>query len=149
MSLVRWDPFRDLNNLQNSINRLFDDSMRYLRQPDGANLTQSWMFPVDIKETPDAVVIYAEIPGISREDISLSYNNNVLTIRGERKNELREEGASYIKVERKYGSFSRSFSLDVPIEQEAIKACYKDGMLEITLPKKEQAKTREIEIEIK
>ncbi|MCL6610575.1 MAG: Hsp20/alpha crystallin family protein [Peptococcaceae bacterium] len=149
MSLVRWDPFFDLVNIRNSINRLFDEGFRYPRHADGSNLTQSWTFPVDIKDTPDAIVIHAEIPGMSRENISLSYSNNVLTIRGERKNELKEEGANCIRIERKYGSFSRSFSLDVPIDEEAIKASYKDGILEINLPKKDQARTREIEIDVK
>lgn len=148
MTLVRWDPFRELVSLQNSINRLFDDNFRNFK-PEGSNLTQSWSFPVDIKDTPEAVVICAEIPGMGKEDISLSYDNNVLTIRGERRNDLKEEGTNYIKVERRYGSFSRSFSLDVPVEDEKIKACYRDGILEVTLPKKEQAKTRQIEIETK
>lgn len=148
MSIVRWDPFRDLAVLQNSINRLFDEDFRYLKQAEGANLTQTWTFPVDIKETPEAIVIQSDLPGMSREDISLNYNNNILTIRGQRKSDFKEDGAGFIKVERKYGSFSRSFSIDVPIEYDAIKASYKDGILEITMPKKEPAKTREIEIEI-
>ena len=149
MSLVRWDPFRDVTSLQNSINRIFDDKFGYLRPMESTNLTQSWIFPVDIKDTPEAVVIHAEIPGVSREDISLSYNDKILTIRGERKNEVKEEEANYIKVERKYGAFSRSFSVDVSIEQEKIRACYKEGVLEVTLPKKEQDKSKEIEIEVK
>ena len=148
MSLVRWDPFRDLSSFQNSINRIFDDRFSYLKPLEGVNLTQSWVFPVNIKDTPEAVVIHAEIPGVKREDISLSYNDKVLTIRGERKNGVKEEDGSYIKVERKYGAFSRSFSLDIPVEEEKIKACYKEGILEIILPKKEQAKSKEIEIEV-
>ncbi|MFZ5649029.1 MAG: Hsp20/alpha crystallin family protein [Bacillota bacterium] len=148
MALVRWEPFRDLVNLQNSINRLFDENYSLFRLPDGNNLTQGLAFPVDIKDTADAVVIKAEIPGVKREDVSVIYNENILTIRGERKHEEKEEGASYIKVERRYGSFSRSFSLDVPVDHEKIKASYKDGILEINLPKKEKAKSKEIDIEV-
>lgn len=148
MSLVKWDPFREMVSLQNSINRLFDDNVRLLRYPDGHNLTQTWTFPVDIRDTADSIVIKAEIPGVSREDISVSYNDNTLTIRGERKNEEKAEGVNYIKVERRYGSFSRSFSVDIPVESEQIKASYRDGILELTLPKKEPARAREIDIQI-
>ncbi|MEW6727126.1 MAG: Hsp20/alpha crystallin family protein [Bacillota bacterium] len=143
MSLVRWDPFRELSALQHSINRLFEDI--YPRQ---GNLTQGWMFPVDIKETPEAILVKAEIPGVSKDDIKVTFDNNVLTIRGERKSEEKEEGANFLRVERKYGSFSRSFSVDVPVDQEKIKASYKDGVLEVVLPKgAEDSKGVTVEIE--
>ncbi|MGC7847208.1 Hsp20/alpha crystallin family protein [Desulforudis sp. 1088] len=143
MSLVRWDPFRELSALQHSINRLFEDI--YPRQ---GNLTQGWMFPVDIKETPEAILVKAEIPGVSKDDIKVTFDNNVLTIRGERKSEEKEEGTNFLRVERKYGSFSRSFSVDVPVDQEKIKASYKDGVLEVVLPKgAEDSKGVTVEIE--
>lgn len=143
MSLVRWDPFRELSALQHSINRLFEDI--YPRQ---GNLTQGWMFPVDIKETPEAILVKAEIPGVSKDDIKVAFDNNVLTIRGERKSEEKEEGANFLRVERKHGSFSRSFSVDVPVDQEKIKASYKDGVLEVVLPKgAEDSKGVTVEIE--
>ncbi len=143
MSIVRWDPFRELSALQHSIHRLFEDI--YPRQ---GNLTQGWMFPVDIKETPEAVLVKAEIPGVSKDDIKVTFDNNVLTIRGERKSEEKEEGANFLRVERKYGSFSRSFSVDVPVDQEKIKASYKDGILEVVLPKAaEDSKGVTVEIE--
>jgi len=147
MAIVRWDPFRDLDNLHYTINRLFDD--RYQKYPDSGNLTQNWMFPVDIKEDDSSITLHAEIPGMSKDDIKLSYNDNVLTIRGERKSDVREEKVNYIKVERKYGFFSRSFSIDVPVDYKAIKASYKDGILEVKLPKIEKSKAKDIEIEIK
>jgi HSP20 family protein len=144
MSLVRWEPFRELDTLHYAINRLFGD--RYFQ--DGVNPGQNWMFPVDIKENDNSIVVHAEIPGMNKDDIKLSYDDNVLSIRGERKSDVREEKANYIKVERKYGFFSRSFSIDVPVDHEAIKASYKDGILEITLPKKDKAKARQIEIDV-
>jgi HSP20 family protein len=149
MSLVRWEPFRELVNLQDSINRVFDDNIHYLgKYANRGNLTQGWMFPVDIRDNGSAIVLQAEIPGMNKEDINVSYNDNVITIRGERKDEEKKEGANFIKIERKYGSFSRSFSLDVPVDHEMISASYKNGILEITMPRKEESKGKEIDIEV-
>lgn len=147
MSLVRWDPFRELVGIQNSISRFLDEGLP-ARYPEKGALVQGWMFPVDIKDTPDAIVIKAEIPGMNREDIKLGYKDNVLTIRGERRKEERDEGENYIRVERSYGSFSRSFAVDAPVRYDAIKAQYKDGVLDIILPKEEESKFREIDINI-
>jgi len=146
MALVRWDPFRELAGLQNSIARLFDENLRYLRLPEGSS--SQLAFPVDIKDTPEAVLVKAELPGMNKEDIKISLNDNILTIQGERKREEKEEGANFIRIERSYGSFSRSFTVDVPVKQNEIKARYQEGMLEITLPKEEVVKQEEINIKI-
>lgn len=146
MNLVRWDPFRELANLQNSVSRLFDE--HYLRPFERANLTQGWMFPVDIKDTPEAVTIRAELPGMEKKDINVSFNDNVLTIRGERRKEEKEEGSSFVRMERSYGSFSRSFSLDVPVKPDEIKARYENGILEVIMAKdKKPVSEKNIEIE--
>ncbi|OPY58806.1 MAG: 18 kDa heat shock protein [Pelotomaculum sp. PtaU1.Bin035] len=147
MAIVKWDPFRDLVGLQSSINKLFDDNFRFLKAPE-ATLAQGGAFPVDIKDTPDTVQIKAELPGINKEDIKISFADNILTIRGERKKEEKEEGANFIRVERSYGSFSRSFTVDVPVKQDMVKARYQDGILEITLPKEEVSKKKEVNIKI-
>lgn len=147
MNLVRWDPFRELMGVQNTISRLLDENFP-LRYPEKGTLAQGWMFPVDIKDTPDAIVIKAEIPGMNREDIKLGYKDNVLTIRGERRKEEKQENENYIRVERSYGSFSRSFALDAPVKYEGIRAQYRNGVLEITLPKEEESKFREIDIDV-
>lgn len=147
MALVKWDPFREMASLQHSINRLFDDNFRLLKAPEGA-LAQGLSFPVDIKDTGEAILIKAELPGMSKEDIKVNFNDNMLTIRGERKREEKEEGANFIRVERSYGSFSRSFSVDMPVKYNEIKARYQDGVLEITLPKEEEAKKKEISVEV-
>ncbi|MFZ5634735.1 MAG: Hsp20/alpha crystallin family protein [Bacillota bacterium] len=147
MTLVRWEPFRELVNLKNTINSLFDENFRRVVHPEMGTASQGWTFPIDIKETPEDIRIKAEIPGVKREDIKVSYDNNVLTIRGERKNEEKEEGADFIRVERRYGSFSRSFFVDIPVKTDQIKAGYKDGILEVTLPK-DQPESKEIKIQI-
>lgn len=147
MALVKWDPFREMAGLQHSINKLFDENFRLWRSPEGP-LMQGGTFPVDIKETPEAVLIKAELPGMNKEDIKISFTDNLLTILGERKKEEKEEGVNFLRVERSYGSFSRSFSVDVPVKQGEIKARYQDGVLEITLPKEEDSRKKEVAIEI-
>lgn len=144
MSLIRWDPFGDLARIQNSINRLFDDNYRLFSQEERGH---GWGFPVDIKDTPEAIVVKADLPGLRREDISVSYNNNVLTIRGERKSEAKTEGENYVRFERRSGLFSRSFALDAPVKADAIKATYRDGILEINLPREKTTKEISITIE--
>lgn len=148
MSLVKWEPFRDLWSLQHSINRLFDDTFPALKSVDRENPNQGWLFPVDIKDSDTAVVIKAELPGMKKEDINVTYENNILTVRGERKSEEREERSNYLRLERRQGFFSRSFSLDMQIDQEGIKAVYKDGVLEVNLPKKEPHRAKEVTIDI-
>lgn len=148
MAIVRWDPFRELNTLQHSINRLFDDNLRFLRAPE-ASLTQGGgAFPVDIKDTPEAIIVNAELPGFNKEDIKVSFVDNMLSIKGERSREEKEEGADFLRVERSYGTFSRSFSVDVPVKQDEIKARYQDGVLEINLPKQKEAVKKEVSIDI-
>ncbi len=145
MSLVRWDPFRELTNLQNSISRLFDENFFQFSEK---GLAQGLMFPVDIKDTPAAILVKAELPGISKEDVKISFSDNLLTIKGERKKEEKEEGADFLRVERSYGTFSRSFTVDVPVKAGEIKARYDNGVLEITLPKDERRKPGKTQIDI-
>ncbi|HOV79665.1 MAG TPA: Hsp20/alpha crystallin family protein [Bacillota bacterium] len=147
MALIRWDPFRELAGLQHAVNRLFDENLRLFKAPEGGALAQGGTFPVDIKETPDAVLVKAELPGVNKEDIKVSFSDNLLTIRGERKKEEKEEGANFLRIERSYGSLSRSFTVDIPVKQDGIKARYQDGVLEITLPK-EEGKKKELTIDI-
>jgi HSP20 family protein len=148
MSLVRWDPFRELNTLQRSINRLFDDNLRFLRAPEGTFTQGDGAFPVDIKDTPEAIQVLAELPGFNKEDIKVSFSGNMLHIKGERSREAKEEGANFLRVERSYGSFSRSFSVDVPIKTSEIKASYQDGVLKINLPKQDDVVKKEIYVDI-
>lgn len=148
MAIVRWEPFRELNTLQHSINRLFDDNLRFLKSPEATLAQTGGAFPVDIKDTPEAILVMAELPGFSKEDIKVSFTDNMLSIKGERTREEKEQGTSFLRVERSYGSFSRSFTVDVPIKQDEVKARYQDGVLEITLPKKDDTAKKEINVEI-
>jgi HSP20 family protein len=148
MNLVKWDPFREMANLQSSISKLFEEGTRMPRSSEQDSFVQGWMFPVDIKETDGSILLKAEIPGLSREDIKINFSGNQLTIRGERRKETKEEGERFLRVERSYGSFSRTFTVDMPVKKEEIKARYNEGVLEIILPKQEEIKPRDIEIEV-
>jgi HSP20 family protein len=148
MALTRWDPFRDLNVLQDRMNRLFDDAGGRGRawRSDEPSATTSWSPAVDIFETEGDIVVKAELPGMDRKDIVLNLENNVLTLKGERRFEKETKEENYHRIERSYGGFSRSFSIPATVDEERIRADYKDGVLRILLPKKEQAKPKQIRI---
>ena len=145
MAVVRWDPFRDLNALQDRMNRLFEDAGRGLRG-DEPSATTTWSPAVDIYETEGNIVVKAELPGLERKDITLNLEKNILTIRGERRFEKEAKDDNYHRIERSYGAFSRSFSIPTTVNDDKISADYKDGVLTVTLPKKEQAKPKQIQI---
>ena len=145
MAIVRWDPFRDLNLLQDRMNRLFEDAGRTWRTDEPA-ATTTWSPSVDIFETEGEIVVKAELPGMDRKDIQLNLENNVLSLRGERKFTKETKDENYHRIERSYGVFSRSFSIPATVDEEKIRADYKDGVLRIMLPKKEQAKPKQIKI---
>jgi len=145
MAVVRWDPFRDLNMLQDRMNRLFEDAGRNWKSDEAASTT-TWSPAVDIFETESEIVVKAEVPGMERKDITLNLENNVLTLRGERRflKEAKEE--NYHRIERSYGGFSRAFSIPATVDEEKIRADYQDGVLKIVLPKKEQLRPKQIKI---
>src|ERR1041384_2569462 len=145
MAVVRWDPFRDLSTLQDRMNRLFDDAGRTWRNDEPA-ATTSWSPAVDIYETEGEIIVKAELPGVDRKDISLHLEKNVLTLKGERKFEKETKEENYHRIERAYGAFSRSFSIPATVDEEKIRADYKDGILKIALPKKDQVKPKQIQI---
>ena len=145
MAVVRWDPFRELGMLQDRMNRLFDDAGRGWRADEPA-ATTSWSPSVDIFETEGEIIVKAELPGLDRKDIVLHLENNVLTLRGVRKFEKETKDENYHRIERSYGAFNRSFSIPATVDEEKIRADYKDGVLKIVLPKKEQAKPKQIKI---
>lgn len=149
MALTRWDPFRDLVNLQERMNRLFEDSMARSKTTDEEMAMGAWTPSVDIFETPENVVLKADLPGIEQKDIDVRITNNTLTLRGERKflKETTEE--DYHRIERSYGTFSRSFQLPGTIDQEGIAATHTDGVLEVVLPKKEESRPTMIKVDVK
>ncbi len=145
MAVNRWDPFRDLNSLQERMNRLFEDANRGWRA-DEPSATTSWSPAVDIYETESEIIVQAEVPGMVRKDIELTLENNVLTLKGERRFEKEGKDENYHRIERSYGSFSRAFSIPVMVDDKRIQADYKEGVLAIILPKKEKARAKQINI---
>lgn len=148
MTLTRWDPFRDLVALQDRMNRLFDESVRNVRTGDEALSSAIWSPAVDIYETANEVVVKAELPEVNQNDIDIQVENNTLTLRGERKFDKETKQENFHRIERAYGVFSRSFTLPSTVDQERIKADYKDGILRISLPKREASKPKQIKVAI-
>ena len=142
-AISRFEPFR--GTLQAQFNRLFNET--FDRSWDEANLT-TWAPAVDIFETEQELVLKADLPDIKPEELDIRVENNILTIRGERKFEKKVEEKNYLRVERSYGSFSRSFSLANTVKTEAIRAEYKDGVLTLTVPKREEAKPKQIKVNV-
>jgi len=145
MYLAKYDPFREVRSLQDEVNRLFSNAF----QPgNGGESTTggNWFPKVDIWEDNDHLVLEAELPGMKAEDFELSFENNTLTLKGERNFENKTDKGSYHRVERSYGSFTRSFTLPPTVTAEGAKAEFDNGILHLTLPKREETKARKIEI---
>jgi HSP20 family protein len=143
MNLVTYDPFREMRSLQDEVNRVFSSSFNR----GGNDLTQgAWSPSVDIFENKDQVVLEAELPGMKPEDVNISVENNVLTIHGERKFEKKDEDDNFHRMERSYGAFTRSFTLPPTVSGESAEATFENGVLRLTLAKREEAKPRRIEI---
>lgn len=145
MSIMKYDPFRELRGLQDDMNRLF---LTNFSRSGGENdlMRGAWSPQVDIFENKNEIVLEAELPGMKPEDVDISIENNVLTLRGERKFEKKEEGDNFHRVERSYGSFTRSFTLPPTVSSETADAAFENGVLRLTLGKREEAKPRRIEI---
>ncbi|MHB0937830.1 MAG: Hsp20/alpha crystallin family protein [Armatimonadota bacterium] len=146
MSMVRWDPFADMAQLREQVNRLFEQSLtRNGREPVS---TRTWAPLVDIEETADALVLHVELPGVTPEEIAIQIEGDTLTIRGERKFAQEAKDRQYVRIERAYGAFMRTFTLGVPVKQADVKASYREGVLEIVLPKAEEVKPKQIQIQV-
>jgi len=142
----KWDPFDELTLLRNRMDRLLNK----ISDEETLPLTPAtWAPTTDIVETKDALIVRCELPGIEEKDIAIEIENGVLTITGERKFEERTKEKNFHRVERAYGKFLRSFTLPPNVTSENVKATFTDGLLEMTLPKKEEAKPKKINLEIK
>jgi len=159
MSLIRWNPIRDLSpwtsdlaselsHIQREMNRMLDTFFRGGVLDDGSFGT-FWTPPVDITERDDAYVVEAELPGLTKDDVKITMENNILTIQGEKKLEKEEKKGSFHRSERAYGSFTRSFTLPSTVKSDQVEAEYKNGILRITLPKVEEAKPKAIEVKVR
>jgi HSP20 family protein len=145
--LVRRDPFSELRGLQDDFNRLFNTTWPRLFSGEEA-LSGTWAPSVDIYEDQSSIVLEADLPGMKQEDFKLSIENYKLTLSGERKFEKDEKGENFHRVERSYGSFTRNFSLPSTVNVDEVNAEFKDGVLRVTLPKKEEVKARQIQVKI-
>lgn len=145
MTIVRYDPFRDLRTLQEEVNRLFSTNLTRAFGDEGI-ARGAWAPSVDIYENKDQIVLEAELPGMNQDDFDLSIENNVITLRGERKFEKTDEADNYHRVERSYGAFTRSFTLPQTVSAEGATAEYNNGVLRVTLPKREETKARRIQV---
>jgi HSP20 family protein len=145
MSIIKWDPWRDIDDM-------FDRYTRQVGLPRSGSqevvTTGDWTPRVDIAETDKEFVIKAEIPEVKKEDVKVTVDSGVLTIRGERKQEKEEKGKKFHRIERRYGSFTRSFTLPDNIDENTIKASFNEGMLKLQIPKTEEVKPKAIEVKV-
>lgn len=149
MALMRWDPLKDILSLQERMNRLFDDMLVRTKKEEETFFRGMWSPAVDIYETEDEIVLKAELPGVNKDDVSVEVTDNLLILKGERRAEKEIKEENYHRRERVYGAFQRSFTLPNIVDKEKVRARYKDGVLEITLPKASEAKPKQIKVEVK
>jgi HSP20 family protein len=148
MAIIRWTPVRELATMQERMNKLFEDVMKPPYGSDQGMAASNWAPAVDIYETDKEIVLKAEIPGMQEKDIQIKVEDNILSVSGERRMEKEVKEENYHRIERSYGSFSRSFTLPQTVDRDQIKAAYKDGVLKVTLPKKEEVKPKQIKIDV-
>lgn len=156
MALIPWrsndiwfTPFQDIERLQDEMNRLFNTSLSKSSGHRRGAQEDLWAPAVDIRDSKDSIVVKADIPGINREDIDVTIQDDILIIKGEKRVDKEEKEENYLRTERVYGSFSRAIQLSSPVENERVKATYKDGVLELVLPKKAEAKPKQLKIDVK
>jgi len=148
MTLVRWDPFRDVAELHSRINRMFDESFDRSRYPADESGLGAWKPAVDIYETENGIAIDVELPGVSKEDVAVEVKDDILTLKGERLVNPRIKEDDYYRRERLYGPFKRSFTLHQNIQPAQIRATFKDGILRIDIPRPAEEQTRQITVNV-
>ena len=149
MAIIRWDPYRELAAVQDRMNRLFEETWGGRgRRSDEDPVAASWMPAVDVRETKDALELHVELPGIDPKDVAISIEAGVLTIKGARTFEKAGEGETYHRIERAYGMFERSFTLPTNVNPEGVEARFRQGVLNLVVPKREETKPKAISIKI-
>jgi HSP20 family protein len=149
MTLVRWDPFREFTQIQDRLNRVFTDAYGRQGSDEGLLTSGAWVPPVDIYQNGDTeLVLKAELPDMVREDIDVTVDNGTLTIKGEKKFAGEPKEEQFHRIERRYGVFSRSFSLPQTVDATKVSAEYKNGVLTVRLPVREEAKPRSIKVDV-
>ena len=147
MNLMKWDPFRELEDVSNRLNRVFGRPLARM-EPNEMFTVADWTPSADISETDTAYLIKAEIPGVTKEDVKVTIENGMLTIQGERKMEKEEKDKKFHRIERSYGSFMRSFRVPEDADESAVKAEFKDGVLNVTLTKSAKAKPKAVNVSV-
>ena len=149
MTLVRWDPFREFTQMQDRLNRVFTDAYGRSGSDEGFLTSGAWVPPVDIYQNGDTeLVLKAELPDMVREDIDVTVDNGTLTIKGEKKFAGEPKEEQFHRIERRYGAFSRSFTLPQTVDATKVSAEYKNGVLTVRLPVREEAKPRSIKVDV-
>jgi HSP20 family protein len=148
MNLIRWDPFRELEEMSERLNRVIGRPAARRENGKETMTVADWVTTVDISENEREYLIKAELPEVKKEDVKITLEHGVLTIQGERQQEKEEKGKKYHRVERSYGTFVRSFTLPDSVDEEKVAAEFKDGMLHLRLPKTEKAKPKAIEVKV-
>ncbi len=148
MSITRWDPFRELEDMNLRLNRIFGGGAAAQRGSQEQMTVPDWHPSVDISETPEAFQIVAELPEVKKDDIKVTIENGVLSLRGERRQEKEDKGKRFHRIERSYGSFMRSFSLPDNVDESKVKADIKDGLLTVTVGKAETKKPKSVDVKI-
>jgi HSP20 family protein len=144
VTIVRWEPIRELSSLQTEMNRLFNAAFD---TPGGGGGARRWTPAMDLVETDEHFVLRADLPGVAESDVKIELDDNVLTVSGERKAEHEEKREGFYRVERSFGSFSRTLTLPKGVDPEGVSAAFSQGVLEVRIPKPEQRKPRRIAIE--
>jgi HSP20 family protein len=148
MALVRWEPVRELNSLQQEMNRLFSTFFDAPTTGGNGGTGRRWIPAMDLVETEEHYVLTADLPGLSQEDISLEFDGDVLTLSGERRSEHTERKEGFYRLERATGSFSRSLTLPEGVDPDAVTATFDKGVLEVRIPKPEQRKPKKVSIQV-
>jgi HSP20 family protein len=148
MSIMRWRPTRDLLSMREEMNRLFDNFFTGWPERRKGLLEGEWAPSIDVAETDEEIVVTAELPGIKQDDVDITIADDVLTLKGEKKEEKEVKKKDYHRIERSYGSFQRSISLPTGVKAGEAKAKYKDGVLQVTIPKAEETKPKQIKINV-
>jgi len=148
MAMTRWEPFREMARMQDELNRLFDDRLGRRRGGPEEELGVGFLPPVDVYEDNEGLVLTTELAGVDPKDVDVRVEEGVLTVKGERKLERADKKENYLRVERSYGTFTRSFTLPSTVDPEKVKAEFKNGLLRIAIPKREESKPRSIKVNV-
>ena len=148
MTIVRWEPLRELSSLQTEMNRLFNAAFDTTPGGAGSGAARRWMPAMDLLETEDHFVLRADLPGMSESDVNVELEDNVLTISGERRHEQEVKKGGYYRIERASGNFARTLTLPDGVDADAVQASFDKGVLEVRIPKPEQSKPRKVSIQV-